>query len=364
MRFQSLTVSAAALAAAAGLLAACGNGEAGPAIRQSADEDPRHTAALAVRGGTQSNQETGTPPEGEPREADMPDVVPDGTMATPDTSAEPPEAVSVKIGDDPLPFETWHHMLMPGETMQVSANGDIRIEVDGRRVGSDDTTHEWRAPRTPGVHDMRIEGADGVEHRITVFVLQPLNGETVLDGYRIGDYPQNAPEGLIRLMQDDMDAPVSPSFTIGQFICKQQPGHWPKFLLVSGNLLLRLEAVLTELREDDLTEADTFFVMSGYRTPFYNTEIRSARLSRHMYGDAADIYPDVVGNDSVMDDLNGDGRITRADAEFLYDYAEDLFAAKNLPEGGIGAYDANAVHGPFVHIDGRGHRARWGRQGS
>jgi len=27
----------------------------------------------------------------------------------------------------------------------------------------------------------------------------------------------------------------------------------------------------------------------------------------------------------------------------------------------LGSYKANAVHGPFVHVDGRGRAARWGR---
>ena len=81
-----------------------------------------------------------------------------------------------------------------------------------------------------------------------------------------------------------------------------------------------------------------------------------------MYGDAADIYPDVEGGDGVMDDLNGDGRVTRADANFLYDFADRLYRGRSdLDAGGIGAYGANAVHGPFVHVDGRGSRARWGR---
>lgn len=361
MRRYSLSVSAAALAAAAGLLAACGNETAVSALQTSrSDTDRGHTAFDGSKTLQEAEPETSqNTPDSVPDDID---TVPDGAVAEPAT--EPPVEVTLEIGDRPVPYETWHHLLLPGETFTVSANAPVRLRIDGRTVGDNAESHDWTVPDTPGVHDVRIEGEDGVEHRISLFVLQPYDGEEVLEGYRIGEYPQDAPAGLIRLSQEDMDTPVSPSFTIGQFICKQQPGHWPKFLLVSGNLLLRLEAVLAELREDELTEADSFFVMSGYRTPYYNTEIRSARLSRHMYGDAADIYPDVVGNDSVMDDLNGDGRITRADAEFLYDYAEDLFAAKNLPEGGIGAYDANAIHGPFVHIDGRGHRARWGRFGS
>lgn len=357
----SLKISAAALVAASGLAVSCGNPNGGSSAAPSPDTIDYTRTAL---NGSRSRQDSdpGTEPVDPGSAPGDVNTVPDAALAEPAT--EPPVEVTLEIGGQAVPHQTWHHLLLPGETFTISANAPVRLRVDGRTVGGNAESHDWTVPDTPGVHDVRIEGEDGVEHRIALFVLQPYEGEVVLDGYRIGEYPQNVPEGLIRLTEDDMDTPVSPSFTVGQFICKQQPGHWPKFVLVSGNLLVRLEAVLAELREDELTEADSFFVMSGYRTPFYNTEIRSARLSRHMYGDAADIYPDVAGNDSVMDDLNGDGRITRADAEFLYDYAEDLFAAKNLPEGGIGAYDANAIHGPFVHIDGRGTRARWGRFGS
>lgn len=284
------------------------------------------------------------------------------TAAAQTEYGEPVEAISVDGKD--LPFKTWHHLAMPGETVTFAADAPVELVIDGETVGEPAEQHEWTAPDDADTIEVRLVDETGEIHELSLFVLAPLDESTVMEGYRIGEYPQNAPEGLIRLTEEDLDAPVSPSFTIGQFLCKQQPGHWPKFVLVSPTMLLRLEAVLDEMQADGLTDAESLFVMSGYRTPFYNTAIRSARLSRHMYGDAADVYPDVEGNDSVMDDLDGDGRVTRADAEFLYDYAEDLFAAKDLPEGGIGAYGANAVHGPFVHIDGRGTRARWGRHGS
>jgi hypothetical protein len=29
-------------------------------------------------------------------------------------------------------------------------------------------------------------------------------------------------------------------------------------------------------------------------------------------------------------------------------------------EGGLGLYQANRAHGPFVHVDVRGYPARWG----
>ena len=146
-----------------------------------------------------------------------------------------------------------------------------------------------------------------------------------------------------------------------EYCVVKKPEHFPKYVLLSQPNLVRLETLLTALQEDGLTDAESFVVMSGFRTPFYNTAIGSARLSRHMYGDASDIYVDVAPADGVMDDLNRDGQLTKADANFLYDYAADLFANSNVDAGGIGAYGTNAVHGPFVHIDGRGRPARWGR---
>lgn len=273
--------------------------------------------------------------------------------------------LEVSVDGEAAPHPVWHHLVLPGDTIELTAGDPFALSLNGEIVAQTADSQSWTAPREPGNHVMRAFNEDGEVQQLTVFVMQPYDGETVLEGYRIGSYPENDPNGFIRLTEADMDLNVSPSFEIGQFICKQQIGHWPKFILTSGDMLARLELLLANLNEDGRTDADTFFIMSGFRTPYYNTAIGSARLSRHMYGDASDIYPDVEGNDSVMDDLNGDGRVTREDAEWLYDYAARLYAnSDEVVAGGIGAYGANAVHGPFVHIDGRGRAARWGRQGS
>jgi hypothetical protein len=77
-----------------------------------------------------------------------------------------------------------------------------------------------------------------------------------------------------------------------------------------------------------------------------------------MYGDAADVFVD-ANQDGVMDDLNKDGRITVADALMLRAAAERV--EDQYPElvGGLSAYPANSEHGPFVHVDTRGMKARW-----
>ena len=225
---------------------------------------------------------------------------------------------------------------------------------------------DWLAPDTAGVHELEVFDPSGeVVNTLAVFVLEPVASVDeggYLEGYRIGAYPQDDPEGFIKLTPDDLDVAISPHFRVGQFLCKQQPEHFPKYVLVSDANLRRLEALLGALREDGLTDAETLFVMSGFRTPFYNAAIGSATLSRHMYGDAADVYVDVAPRDGVMDDINRDGQVTKADADFLYDYAEELFASRDdVVQGGLGPYPANAVHGPFVHVDGRGRPARGGR---
>jgi uncharacterized protein YcbK (DUF882 family) len=61
-----------------------------------------------------------------------------------------------------------------------------------------------------------------------------------------------------------------------------------------------------------------------------------------------------------MIDLNGDGRVDVRDARVLASAAERVEAAHPELVGGVGVYQATSAHGPFVHIDVRGQRARWG----
>ena len=269
----------------------------------------------------------------------------------------------VTLQGETIPYGVWHEMVMPEAQIDMTTPENVHVYLDGERL---DAGGQLTAPGEPGTYDLDFRTNDGeVVHDVALFVLEPASkvGEDGrLNGFRMGTYPENTPRGFIRLDEGHGDVNVSPSFRIGQFLCHQQPDHWPKYLLVSSTNLERLEILLAALRADGLTDAETFFVMSGYRSPFYNTAIGSATLSRHMYGDATDIYLDVAPKDGVMDDINQDGLINKEDANFLYDYAEDLFSeTEGTPRGGLGSYSANAVHGPFVHVDGRGRPARWGR---
>jgi uncharacterized protein YcbK (DUF882 family) len=97
--------------------------------------------------------------------------------------------------------------------------------------------------------------------------------------------------------------------------------------------------------------------MSGYRTPAYNHALGNVRLSMHQFGGAADVFVDRDGDDT-MDDLNHDGHVDRADAKFLFDLVERRTPGTPY-SGGLATYGSTPGHGPFVHLDVRGHAARW-----
>jgi hypothetical protein len=169
------------------------------------------------------------------------------------------------------------------------------------------------------------------------------------------------PRGFVEVTPENAALHVSEHFTLGEFLTKNQSSLWPKYIVLEPRLLDKLELTIAKLRETG-HPVRNFFVMSGFRTPDYNAldlgpKARS-KVSRHMYGDAADVYPDDDG-DGLLDDLNGDGRVDLADARILADAADAVEREHPTLVGGIGIYPATSAHGPFVHIDVRGKRARW-----
>jgi hypothetical protein len=228
-----------------------------------------------------------------------------------------------------------------------------------------------KMPPRPGTHLLEITDPEGqATMRLNVFVMwhHPDDRRTVLNGYRIGQYPNEPfrglaiyepPSGFVEVTPQNARLNVSPNFRLGQFASKQTSSY-PKYLVLRPELLLKLEAVLAALHRHD-ERITGLTVMSGYRTPHYNHAIGNGRYSRHVWGGAADVFVDETGN-GVMDDLNGDGRVTRADAEWLAEFIDAMEERGEFGEdliGGIGIYGANAAHGPFVHVDARGYRARW-----
>lgn len=262
-------------------------------------------------------------------------------------------------------------VVQPSESLRIQTFAKATADQGQLRPLEGGGLH-WTAPAEPGLATLRFQHA-GATMQLHVFVATPFRNGIDLDlkGFRIGAYAPRpfrdlvsykAPTGLVEMRPSWKDLPVSPHFRLGQFLCKQQPGHRPRYLLIRPALLLKLERLL-EAANLQGWEAETFHVMSGFRTPFYNASIgNKTTSSRHLFGGAADVYPDADG-DGVMDDLNRDGRVDTEDARSLAALAERLASrgAAFWPPGGLAAYPATSAHGPFVHVDARGYRARWGQ---
>jgi hypothetical protein len=256
---------------------------------------------------------------------------------------------------------------LPGQQLNFATYGDestavFSAEVDIEAIGND----RWaiNAPRKSGAYPVHITSSDGTVKTLQLIVTKPFENKSYLSGYRIGIYPPASdapnpqlwshPQGLIEVRQNMLNTPLSTHFTLGQFLCKQG-GGWPRYLVLQRSLVLYLEDIVSLLQREGI-DATTLTVMSGYRTPYYNAAIGNVTYSRHQYGDAADVYVDSDG-DKFMDDLNGDGVVSVKDAQLLARLIATLPAART---SGVGIYAATATHGPFVHIDTRGYKARWG----
>lgn len=190
-----------------------------------------------------------------------------------------------------------------------------------------------------------------------------------LDGYRVGEYQAvplkgleqyERPKGFIRLTDANSSLWVSDHYRMRDFQCKLD--GTTKFLILRTDALLKLELLQHELETQHGLRFDRFTIMSGYRTPYYNSKIgNETSYSRHLYGDAMDIYIDHDG-DGNMDDVDRSGRVDSNDAKFLLKIAEKIDNSREWGwlKGGAGVYHANAAHGPYIHIDARGYVARWG----
>jgi Peptidase M15 len=224
----------------------------------------------------------------------------------------------------------------------------------------------------PGMHPTGLSAPDG--EPIQALALVPLNDKlgATWHGYRVGYWPGERaanrhrsryplPGGFLEVTPENQDLPLTTHFRVRDFLTHDQQDTWPKVLVIQLPLLDKLELIQEAL--EGLGKPAALRVMSGFRTPQYNAlgvgpRGGRARDSRHMYGDAADIFVDADG-DGRMDDLDGDGRVTVKDAQWLARVAAGVDAQHPAVTGGIGIYRANAAHGPFVHVDTRGTPARW-----
>lgn len=265
----------------------------------------------------------------------------------------------------------------PGEDLASGAPStpvSVRYKTQG---GGEVISTEFDAPSQPGIYDMAVQfnrGASRVIDDLKVITLVPFSQKQggKIGLYNLGSWPfENGgtpksanyanPEGFIQVTPETQNTLVSEHFRLRDFLTKDQGNVWPKYLLLQPRLLDKLELMITEL-ESRGYRVEHVQIMSGFRTPRYNhgggNTGGRANLSRHMYGDASDIFVDNDRN-GMLDDLNRDGRIDIRDAEVVSAAAEAVERKYPSLVGGIGTYVACCGHGPFTHVDVRGYRARW-----
>jgi hypothetical protein len=269
--------------------------------------------------------------------------------------------LSATIQPAPAPLKP--ESLPPGASLEYSRGGEVA-----------------HAPKQPGIWGVLLAIGNAVRPvaNYNVITMLPFsakrNGRVGL--YYIGNWPTERggggpskapggayapPPGFIEVTRENAGTHVSEHFTLGDFVTHDQPNVWPKYVVLQTKLIDKLELVLNDLEAHGV-DTRGVRIMSGFRSPQYNATGGNtggrANLSRHMYGDASDIYID-NDHDGQMDDLNHDGRITIDDSRVILGAVERVEAAHPELVGGAGVYTAAPGHGPFIHIDTRGYRARW-----
>jgi uncharacterized protein YcbK (DUF882 family) len=238
-----------------------------------------------------------------------------------------------------------------------------------------ESTTVLAAPERTGIWSVALAVGNAIKPiaDFSVITLKPASAKSGgrIGLYYIGNWPAarkgqknvryDAPSGFIEVKREEQNTLLSDHFRLRDFFPHDQANIWPKYIVVDMKLVDKLELVLAELARQGI-RTDGVRVMSGFRTPQYNRTKGDTRgrasLSRHMYGDAADIFIDNDRN-GRMDDLNHDGRVNTQDARVIQAAANRVEAAHPSLIGGVGIYPGNSAHGPFVHIDTRGYPARW-----
>jgi hypothetical protein len=234
-------------------------------------------------------------------------------------------------------------------------SGDVMRPLDGDTL---------LAPLTPGFYELTVL-RNGVMQRLEepkLAVVVPFEHKygSTLNGYQIGRYPAEwshdesaeKPMGFAEVREAHLDLHLTKHLTVRDFVTHDRQTIWPKYVAVDPRVLDKIELVLRELaRRRGEEQADfKLEVHSGFRTPLHNSSVEgSARDSRHLYGDAAD----------VAIDADGDGQLTLFDA-YRVEQAVDWVERLN-PElaGGLGVYSSRRYATPYCHIDARGERKRW-----
>jgi len=285
-------------------------------------------------------------------------------------TAEHPKT-SFSINGIPSDFGMIFISSLPSDTLTILKSDFITqltfYSSDSTVFSLKENMLKWVSPQTPGIYEIIVK-ADLQTYVLKLFVMKPLDEiKKNSPHFIVGDYPSKSyknmrqyaiPDGMIEVTEANQETYLSEHFQVKDFLTKQQSG-FPKYVIISPKLIYKLELIIQKMEANGV-EVENLHVMSGYRTPHYNGSIGNGRNSRHIYGDAADIFLD-NDNNQLMDDVNKDGKLTIEDARFLGAIADkiDNDPKHSWLKGGIGVYNGNGSHGVFVHIDTRGNIIRW-----
>lgn len=137
---------------------------------------------------------------------------------------------------------------------------------------------------------------------------------------------------------------------ICQFLCPDEyfsenadnlSANKKQYWLVDPKLLHMILDFMLILEEEGYDKYG-FHVRESHRHPRYNYARGGASLSQHIWGKAVDLN---------IEDINRDGKIALDDKDICLEILEDLVGKK----GGMGLYPGTMT----IHIDTRGHKARW-----
>lgn len=269
--------------------------------------------------------------------------------------------------------------VLPGERFPLKAlnaagkAAGVTWRAKGGRLAYGERMAVWTAPLEAGVYDISGFGlVGGRTSSRTLHMLVTVPNSNVkdgkLNGYPIGSYPKgygpkptlvanrgsredaySVPAGFIELTNENIDLNISRHYRLRDFAGKDGAVGGKKYLFLETKLVEKLERLITTLNGAGYP-CEKLEVMSAYRSPQLNARIgNETKLSRHTYGDAADV---------LAQDFNRDKKVDVVDGQILLAAVTKLDKDTELT-GGASLYPPNGAHGYFVHTDTRGQLIRW-----
>ena len=282
-------------------------------------------------------------------------------------------SISVIVNDEIYPYTEFAVYVLPAEHLDICI---LAAELQQFRIATNSGALDpvsgcrwiWTAPDETGLYQITIFQGAETAMSLNVFVMVPASqvvNERIGD-VEIGTYPAPLedsplylpPDGFVRVTEDILGAGLSPHFSLGQFVTLLD-GEFPNYVVLRERLLLKLEALLSELNRRGIA-AESLGIIYAYMTPAFNSSIGGDTYKRQIYGGGATLIVD-INNDGVMDDLDGNGVLNRDDGEYLFAIIDELFSlpGKEYLRGGLHLYDREDNLGTAIGLDARGFRKRW-----